>query len=101
MSFRVGQKVTLKVDELWVNTADGKNVPGIIYPRFGEVYVIREMMTDDEGTWLTFVEIRNVRMLLGEPVFDAEQFRPVVEKKTDISIFTSLLNTKQREHELT
>jgi Cu2+-containing amine oxidase len=28
------------------------------------------------------------------------RFRPVVEKRTDISIFTAMLNTKQREHSL-
>ena len=29
--------------------------------------------------------------------FDPARFRPAVERKTDISIFTEMLNTKQRE----
>lgn len=101
MSFHVGQKITPRADDLWVNVATGNMVRGVVYPRFGEVYTIREIITDVEGSWLTLVEIRNRRLPAGEPQFDAEDFRPVVEKQTDISIFTSLLNTNQREHELT
>ena len=70
----------------------------------GHVYTVRALGAWGEyatgNVWL--VEI--VRPLdcdyslqFGEAPFAAARFRPVVERKTDISIFTAMLNTKNQD----
>lgn len=96
MAFHVGQKVTLKNDEPWIRDANE------ICPAFGEVYTIHEIIACSEsaiGFGLGLVEIRNTPhdyegLGFRETVFPAEEFRPVVERKTDISIFTAMLTPK-------
>lgn len=92
MNFRIGQKVVC---------IDAKHLPGMrpdIPIVAGEIYTIR---------WIGI--LRGVPMVRVEEHFRpnswpepdipmlAERFRPVVEKKTDISIFTEMLKPKQRE----
>jgi hypothetical protein len=90
MAFRVGQKVTLKEDGEWPDRLAGE-----IYPDFGVVYTVRAIEPDDEGGALLLNEIRNeprdYEEAFGEATFDCDEFRPVVERKTDISIFEKML----------
>lgn len=90
MSFQVGQRVTQINDLPW------RVRPGEIAPEYGKVYVIRDIISCGVFTGLTFNEIRNrcCDCGCGRDVcfFNAQDFRPVVERKTDISIFTRMLD---------
>ena len=97
MSFHVGQKVVcvsgperdpprpeLNPLSYWIPN----------WPQTGAKYTIRGI--DREGfEGLLLEEIRNpLRPFAeghGEARFDPDRFRPIVEKKTDISIFTKML----------
>lgn len=102
MSFRVGQKVVFVG-----GGSDGCHVvPVKTKLEKGKQYTIREI--DDVYTpYFGFPGIRveeiinnKVRWVGGEtePCRTADEFRPIVEHKTDISIFTKMLTPKQREH---
>ena len=88
--FHVGQKVVCLAD------LSRLTLPSEVAPTKGAVYTIRAIMTDNKGyLGLFLVEIKNppVYCALGfcERALWAGHFRPVIEKKTDISIFTQLL----------
>lgn len=66
------------------------------YPEVGEVVTIKTINEWTYGTLVTLYEHDNSH-LVGkygrvEPGFGIEHFRPLVERKTDISIFTKMLN---------
>lgn len=84
MAFFIGQKVTPKDDESWV-FRNYKRTQG---PKTGDVLVIASMHTDEDGTWLQFNE-------WPRDDYDAEEFVPVVERKTNISEFTAMLKPKK------
>lgn len=88
-TFRVGQKVTLKTN-VRLNTSNGE-----ISPQFGVVYTVRDISDYGGGAGLRFVEIVNNPQsydeAFGELTFAAEEFRPLVTRETDISIFTAML----------
>jgi hypothetical protein len=90
MGFFVGQKVTLVLDI--INRGREEN-----RPRKGEVYTVRtvEWANDVGSEAIRLVEIVNIprqyNNAFGELRFISKCFRPVVEKKTDISIFTAML----------
>lgn len=99
MAFRVGQKVVC-VD------ADGDFLPSGQIEE-GRVYTIREVgltVTDEGGLRLVEVDLsapgyvgRHSRKPVRDNFYRASRFRPVVERKTDISIFTAMLTgTKKR-----
>jgi len=86
-NFHVGQKVVCINDENTVSVEVGK------------VYTIKTLIDCDlptrVGTWeggLTLVEASPNPGTIG---FARSRFRPVVTRKTDISIFTSMLNTQR------
>jgi hypothetical protein len=88
MSFRVGQKVVC------VKNGAAK-WRGQTQARVGEIYTIRDVYVDpisgDVGIHLA--EIINPLHPCGiEYGFYAKRFRPVVSRKTDISIFHAILN---------
>lgn len=96
MTFRVGQKVVCVDDYSAVALRWGAACPKI-----GMVYTIREF--DDRGSKLALrlVEIvnapakhRNIAEPI-EPAFAVISFRPIVERKTDISIFTAMLTDEK------
>lgn len=99
MNFRVGQKVVC-VD------ASPKPTLGIAWTfeslpiREGEIYTI--VGTETRGGFLG-VYLHEVKSNGppfndgGERSFWPFRFRPIIEKKTDISIFTEMLKPKQRE----
>ena len=96
MSFRVGQKVARvgstkgTYEDFWI-LAGYK----FSYPKIGEVVTIKTINDWPCGTILTFCEHDNSHLIRViskiEPGFGAEHFRPVVERKSDISIFTEML----------
>jgi hypothetical protein len=97
MNFHVGHKVTMKNAEPW---EDGDEAA----PVFGVVYTIRAVDIEDNGVYLRFTEVRNdpgqYANAFGEVNWDAEEFRPLIDRKTDISTLTALLdpaNHKQLE----
>lgn len=96
--FKVGQKVVCVDDgdgggNKWAN---GRWLPGET-PIVGEVYTIKMMWIDRDSNNLIFEFFELSRPKASEEWghkvgFGAWRFRPVVERKTDISIFTAMLN---------
>jgi hypothetical protein len=91
MNFHVGQKVVCVSDDFV-----GKC--GEIFPVVGGAYTIRcfDEPEPDGTTFIFLVEILNIADEyddddFGECSFATECFRPAVERKTDISIFTNML----------
>lgn len=91
--FHVGQKVVCVRDE-WITLA------GESTPKAGVIYTIRNIEAADageDGVYLQLVEIVNApRPYIDghkESAFWSLGFRPVVERKTDISVFTEMLKT--------
>ncbi len=82
--FSVGQKV------ICIKAPPGAPFfPWRAFPKHGQVYTIRDFRSDDS---LRLVEIQNDIGMSGlECGFCPRRFRPVVERKTDISIFQALL----------
>lgn len=101
MTFFVGQKVVCIWNEFTHPLAHLVKT----FPRKGEIYHVRGFapivspLANERYEYLWLVEVVNGLVEGHEPSFAHIAFRPVVEKKTDISIFTALLNTKQRERE--
>jgi hypothetical protein len=95
MTFRVGQKVVC------IAESRGGGYPDDKRPVVGSVYTIRGIEIDRRGCidpiGVLLEEIVNEpRMYRGydepsEVSFASTRFRPVVERKTDISIFTEIL----------
>lgn len=95
MTFRVGQKVVCVNADRWPLWA--KN--SCVLPVHGRVYTVRDIWSFSKGPVIYLDEIKNPACCVNddsgaliEPGFPALRFRPVVERKTDISIFTSMLN---------
>jgi hypothetical protein len=92
MTFRVGQKVVC------VDASVGKNI-AIKLLVVGHVYTIKRISHgySDGGYGLHMAELPELYSALGQTIGWAfDRFRPIVERKTDISIFTAMLNpTKQ------
>jgi hypothetical protein len=93
VTFRVGQKVVC---------VDDKNLPGR-RPwrpedriRVNAIYTVRDVLVFGGEPSLRLVEHTRPNTWLSGPCPDlpylARRFRPVVERKTDISIFTEILN---------
>lgn len=95
---KVGDKVTPIAE--WPNTREHDNE---ILPKFGEVYTIRSIEIDADGPGIRLIEIVNQKqiyrdgasLLWCECNYAAAGFRPVEPRKTDISIFTGMLNPKR------
>jgi hypothetical protein len=84
--FRVGQKVVL------IRAISGPPINGDVFPTVGQVYSIRDILFEDGQSWLRLNEIINrVINEIDECCFIAAKFRPLVERKTDISVFTKML----------
>lgn len=89
MNFRVGQKVVCISDDWFCQHP-------IVFPIKGRIYTVRGKNLEPHNAvspvGLYLVEIVNTVFGARENAFDAEGFRPLVEKKTDISIFTHMLS---------
>jgi hypothetical protein len=88
MTFHVGQKVVCVVE------FDG-HYGQEIFPKRGGIYTVRTAEVEDDGQWIRLHEIVNPAAKYAERfdecMFAACGFRPVVERKTDISIFKKML----------
>lgn len=67
---------------------------GAHYPTKNSVYTIRKIVLfPDLSSGVLLSELVNDHMGYSpEPAFGVEHFRPIVSRKTDIAIFTALLN---------
>lgn len=100
--FYVGQKVVCVKSSPWKH-------PSFRYfdhlPILNRIYIIRGCVVAYNAPYVYLEEIRNTphnwsEIGFAEPAFWSGHFRPIIEKKTDISIFTALLppsEVKQRE----
>lgn len=90
--FQVGQRVICIDDDFHQRFPEDV---GTIFPVKGQIYTVRSVELTRYGPAITLVEIINVDQLyedgFGELNFLPRRFRPVVERKTDISIFTRML----------
>jgi len=100
MTFRIGQKVVCISDE-WRNPQ--YELP-VAMPMKHGVYTIRAMGlgtcgdNGEEQIGLLFQEfIYPIASCGFEPSFSSRCFRPIVERKTDISIFQKMLESKKVE----
>jgi hypothetical protein len=89
MNFQVGQKVVCVKNGPWW----GGNRDRLV---LGAIYTIRRLIVADDGDLIFQIhEIQRspkARQIWGDDVgYAAFRFRPVVERKTDISIFTKML----------
>ena len=92
-NFHVGQKVVCINDhgspEVW---------NGFRIARQGSIYTVRSIYYFGETELLLLEEIVNQVSSYScgfkdcEPGFESESFRPLVERKPDISVFTDMLN---------
>lgn len=101
-SFRVGQKVVM-IEGYKPNVYDRAADEGVTLPTEGTVYTIRGIEAGEGWhlgkLFLWLEELHNGPSLDGiEPNWDAQLFRPLVERKTSIEVFKALLTpTKQPE----
>lgn len=102
MTFRVGQKVVAVKADLPKNA---NVVKGSGKLTIGTVYTVREI-DDKYIQWYGEPGIRVEEFIVApvltgagwvEPCSLASWFRPAVERKTDISIFTRMLNPSQEK----
>jgi len=74
---------------------------GFTYVKKGSVYTIREMYMTTRLAILVEEVVNRPAAVRGhgirEPGFGACHFRPVQPRKTDISIFTAMLNNQRQE----
>jgi len=108
MAFYVGQKVVAIADpgdghEYFIHPA---HKLGAAEPVVGEVYTIRAFVkskVQERFSFLALAEIRNEPMYLPaeggliEVAWPEFRFRPIFERKTDISIFTDMLTPKTEQ----
>ncbi|MEO6382006.1 MAG: hypothetical protein ABIO35_08410 [Nitrobacter sp.] len=95
MAFYVRQKVVCVDDQDFICPDNDAAAP-----KRGVIYTIRTIYSDYRNKPLVHLdEIRNEprKWLTGhhEGGFFAQRFRPVIERKTDISIFTEMLTDKR------
>lgn len=94
MVWRVGQKVVCIEDFSRSTLID----PRTIAPTVGTVYTLRTIRSDtsDTGIFFLLAELKNPQVVTFtgyiEQAFSSKGFRPVVDRKTDISIFQRILD---------
>lgn len=101
-NFHVGQKVVFVDDSGISDPKIVGNKYGFVFPVKGSVYTVRAIVTSDYTgkVLLLLVEIDNREQAKAtdwhkEPGVESDRFRPVIERKTDISIFTDMLKTQR------
>jgi len=89
--FRVGQKVVCINNGISLNdpSLDGRDLV------IGAVYAIHRVLPNG-GIYLA--EVRSAGD--GWNGYDPRRFRALIERKTDISVFTSMLNPSKREEKV-
>lgn len=107
MAFNIGQKVecvgggkSARPQAFW---DAWRAEHGVTLPRRGTIYTVRDARLAANGTQrIRLAEIINPAVPFSdapdqEPWFRSASFRPVVERKTDISIFIKMLAPKARQ----
>lgn len=112
LNWHVGMKVVCVASPERI-AAGMRRMPGAIYPAHNGIYTIREIR--DDAQWnkgassivLLLAEIDNSHFIgthsadntysYVEPGFNVRGFRPVQTRKTDISIFTAMLNPQKQD----
>ncbi|MDM9643855.1 hypothetical protein [Rhizobium sp. S163] len=98
--FHVGQKVVM-VNEFLPHNLERAADEGVTLPVIGPIYTVRGMepgVFNRKRTFIWLDEVRNGPSDDGiEPNWDASQFRAVVERPTDISIFKAMLTPKNEQ----
>ena len=91
MTFRVGQKVAR------VGGADRNALEyGAPFPKMNEPCTISNIYTDEDGDeHIELIEYPSPARADFTAGFLSRFFRPVVERKTDISVFLAMLNPSQ------
>ncbi len=99
-NFTVGQKVVL-VRSFGDISSLRAAVDGVTLPVQGVTYTVREFDPDMSNGVLCIrlVEVVNdIHAWDGlEPSFEASLFRPVIQRKTDISVFKAMLNPSKEQ----
>lgn len=100
MAFYVGQKVVCVDDD--VREADG--LKRLFLDR---IYTVRAVRSEPGGKWIHHWKYESETVFLalaeindrkaGDTAYAASRFRPVVERKTDISIFQAMLNPSREQ----
>lgn len=104
MSFRVDQKVICVNDgrpweswKAWLDHKWSQFWHPYTSPKIGSIYTVTNVYTSFDGELcLELAEITDANPEFWEPGFFASMFRPVQERKTDISVFTKMLTPKKR-----
>lgn len=96
MALRVGQKVVCVDDRFSNEWRSGWRLPvaGCVYTIRAFSFGATTQQPSQEGILLAELDNSSFARRLGdnEPIFGKLRFRPVAERKTDISIFTAMLN---------
>ena len=100
--FHIGQRVVCIHD---IGCAQGNEFPNI--PIKGSIYTVRGFVSPDVGNERTpgmlLEEVVNAPWEYNEGVFEPSfhpyHFRPVVQRKTDISVFKRMLDNVRTEDE--
>lgn len=87
MSFQIGQRVVCICDDWQPSPA----LFGFAYPIRARVYTIRGFDPHIDAPFIWLEEIVNPCDGFFEPSWSVVCFRPVIERKTSIASFTSLL----------
>lgn len=101
MTFRVGQKVVCIGSNENPKLSDAAD-KAHRKPDINQIYTIRSMFAWKHLVLVRLYEVdnRHLMPIMGvsvEPGYDSRGFRPLVERKTDISIFTRMLNPSKVE----
>ena len=92
MTFYPGQKVVCINKDGWMDLTTGLPENGPVY---GQVYTVDRVLLSAFGyDCVSLMEFQQL-MVNGPPKYPARAFRPVVERKTDISIFEKMLKPDQ------
>ena len=88
-NFRVGQKVVCIKCGTWIHAGTGQSAHHPNDPRYGQVHTIRTLFIGPKGQ--LYLD------LIGNDLggYNAKQFRPAVERKADISVFTRMLTDRR------
>jgi len=87
MSFHVGQKVEC------IYKFRRQTYNGVAPPKVGQIYTVVDVTQGATQPGLVLAEIYHHNPL----GWAARRFRPIIERKTDISIFTAMLNPSKVE----
>lgn len=84
VQFHVGQKVVCISNGPMASSFGGRSAPTL---EVGRIYTITGIVLEGDGLFVSEAEPTTKGF-----AFNRERFRPVVERKTSIEIFTKLLN---------